>query len=187
MDSKNFILSGMKILVIDDEPDVLDLTKRLLTFYHANVIAAATAAEGLEQVQTHRPDIIVSDIGMPHRDGYQFIREVRNLPAHNGGQTPAFALVEHEKAIPSRFAAKSGPSNRVGRIFIDYLRNGLGATTACAWSARVPQVWEHRCRWRVNGQSEPAVWKQYRIGFLGRHRKSRVMRQENISPCYTKK
>ncbi|MEP6606511.1 MAG: hypothetical protein ABJA60_10405 [Nitrosospira sp.] len=54
------------------------------------------------------------------------------------------------KAIPPRFVAKSGPSNRVGRIFIDYLRNGLGATTASAWSARarpgmgvsVPLAWE---------------------------------------------
>ena len=61
------------------------------------------------------------------------------------------AIVEHlAKAIPPRFVAKSGPSNRVGRIFIDYLRNGLGATTACAWSARarpglgvsVPLAWE---------------------------------------------
>ena len=38
--------------------------------------------------------------------------------------------------IPERFVAKSGPKNRVGRIFVDYLRNGFGATTACAWSAR---------------------------------------------------
>ncbi|MEO6561433.1 MAG: DNA ligase D [Nitrosospira sp.] len=61
------------------------------------------------------------------------------------------AIVEHlAKAIPPRFVAKSGASNRVGRIFIDYLRNGLGATTACAWSARarpglgvsVPLAWE---------------------------------------------
>ena len=61
------------------------------------------------------------------------------------------AIVEHlAKAIPPRFVAKSGPSNRAGRIFIDYLRNGLGATTACAWSARarpgmgvsVPLAWE---------------------------------------------
>jgi bifunctional non-homologous end joining protein LigD len=61
------------------------------------------------------------------------------------------AIVEHlAKAIPTRFVAKSGPSNRVGRIFIDYLRNGLGATTASAWSARarpglgvsVPVAWE---------------------------------------------
>ena len=47
------------------------------------------------------------------------------------------AIVQHlARTIPDRFVAKSGPKNRVGRIFIDYLRNGFGATTACAWSAR---------------------------------------------------
>ena len=46
-------------------------------------------------------------------------------------------IVEHmAETIPERFVAKSGPKNRVGRIFVDYLRNGFGATTACAWSAR---------------------------------------------------
>ena len=61
------------------------------------------------------------------------------------------AIVEHlATIIPERFVAKSGPKNRVGRIFVDYLRNGFGATTACAWSARarpglgvsVPCAWE---------------------------------------------
>jgi bifunctional non-homologous end joining protein LigD len=48
------------------------------------------------------------------------------------------AIVRHlATALPDRFAFKSGPKNRVGKIFIDYLRNGQGATTACAWSARV--------------------------------------------------
>ena len=60
------------------------------------------------------------------------------------------AIVQHmARLIPQRFVAKSGPKNRVGKIFIDYLRNGLGATTACAWSARarpglgisVPVAW----------------------------------------------
>ena len=47
------------------------------------------------------------------------------------------AIVQHlARTIADRFVAKSGPSNRVGKIFIDYLRNGFGATTACAWSAR---------------------------------------------------
>jgi bifunctional non-homologous end joining protein LigD len=47
------------------------------------------------------------------------------------------AVVQHlSRTIPQRFVAKSGGSNRVGKIFIDYLRNGYGATTACAWSAR---------------------------------------------------
>jgi bifunctional non-homologous end joining protein LigD len=47
------------------------------------------------------------------------------------------AVVQHmSRTLPDRFVAKSGANNRVGRIFIDYLRNGYGATTACAWSAR---------------------------------------------------
>jgi bifunctional non-homologous end joining protein LigD len=47
------------------------------------------------------------------------------------------AVVQHmARTLPDHFVAKSGPSNRVGRIFIDYLRNGYGATTVCAWSAR---------------------------------------------------
>lgn len=61
------------------------------------------------------------------------------------------AVVEHlSRTLPDRFVAKSGARNRVGRIFIDYLRNGYGATTVCAWSARsrpglgisVPVAWE---------------------------------------------
>ena len=63
----------------------------------------------------------------------------------------AKAIVEHmATVIPDRFVAKSGAKNRVGRIFVDYLRNGFGATTACAWSARarpglgvsVPCAWD---------------------------------------------
>jgi len=61
------------------------------------------------------------------------------------------AIVQHlASTLPQRFVAKSGPKNRVGKIFVDYLRNGFGATTACAWSARarpglgvsVPVDWE---------------------------------------------
>jgi bifunctional non-homologous end joining protein LigD len=61
------------------------------------------------------------------------------------------AVVQHlARTIPQRFVAKSGPKNRVGKIFADYLRNGLGATTASAWTARarpgmgvsVPVAWD---------------------------------------------
>ena len=61
------------------------------------------------------------------------------------------AVVQHlARVIPSRFVAKSGPKNRVGKVFVDYLRNGRGATTACAYSARaraglgvsIPVAWE---------------------------------------------
>lgn len=73
--------------------------------------------------------------------------------AHDWDAVKGFsqAVVVHlAKTIPQRFVAKSGPKNRVGKIFIDYLRNGVGATTACGWSARarpglgisVPVAWE---------------------------------------------
>ncbi|GAA4354180.1 hypothetical protein GCM10023165_45140 [Variovorax defluvii] len=63
----------------------------------------------------------------------------------------AQAIVQHlARTVPERFVAKSGPRNRVGRIFVDYLRNGFGATTVCAWSVRarpglgvsVPVEWD---------------------------------------------
>ena len=53
---------------------------------------AASAVEGLECVTARRPDVIVSDIGMPERDGYQFVRQVRDLGSMRGGKTPAIAL-----------------------------------------------------------------------------------------------
>jgi bifunctional non-homologous end joining protein LigD len=62
------------------------------------------------------------------------------------------AVVQHlARTIPQRFVAKSGPKNRVGKIFVDYLRNGLGATTASAWTARArPGM----------GVSVPVAWKE---------------------------
>jgi len=74
-------------------------------------------------------------------------------PEYDWGVVKAFskAVVEHlARVLPQRFVAKSGSSNRVGRIFVDYLRNGRGATTVAAWSARarpgmgisVPMEWE---------------------------------------------
>lgn len=72
------------------------------------------------------------------------------------------AIVEHlAGALPMRFVAKSGPRNRAGKIYIDYLRNGFGATTVCAWSARarpglgvsVPLAWDE-----VNRISSGAHW-----------------------------
>ncbi|HWL27731.1 MAG TPA: DNA ligase D [Burkholderiaceae bacterium] len=97
------------------------------------------------------------------------------------------AVVLHlAKTLPQRFAAKSGPRNRVGKIFIDYLRNGFGATTVAAWSARarpgmgvsVPVDWdevEHlksSAQWhvrniheRLDRGNEP--WKDYEASAQG--------------------
>ena len=65
MDNENPSLSGIKVLVVDDNEDTLALTKLMLGLCGAEVIASPTAAEGLEQVRMQRLDIIISDISMP--------------------------------------------------------------------------------------------------------------------------
>lgn len=91
-EGENLSLSGVKVLVIDDELDARELIKQILIRCHASVTTATSAAEGLELLQTEKPVLIISDIGMPEKNGYQFIRDVRNLPAESGGMTPAIAL-----------------------------------------------------------------------------------------------
>ena len=89
---EQILLTGVRVLVVDDEPDARELIKRVLIQCEAEVITARNSEEGIELLRSQRPNVIVSDIGMPDRDGYQFIREVRNLPSLEGGKTPAIAL-----------------------------------------------------------------------------------------------
>jgi CheY-like chemotaxis protein len=105
---KDLILLGIKILLVDDEPDILMITTFILMQYHAEVIAAPTPQEGLEQVKRHRPDVIISDIGMPHMDGYQFMRAVRGLPLYEGGQTPAIAMTAFNRPQDRTRAFEAG-------------------------------------------------------------------------------
>lgn len=105
----NSALFHEKILVVDDEPQAREITQQLLNGYYATVLIAASALEGLEKVQIHRPHLIVSDIGMPQMDGLQFIRKLRSLSSHQGGLTPAIALSgftqpqDHVKSLEAGF------------------------------------------------------------------------------------
>jgi signal transduction histidine kinase/CheY-like chemotaxis protein len=85
-------LAGIRVLVIDDELDARELVRTVLESAVAEVLTAASADEALLLVQSERPDVIVSDVGMPERDGYAFIRELRRLAPACGGKTPAIAL-----------------------------------------------------------------------------------------------
>ena len=91
-DGGEMTLRGLKVLVIEDEPDARELIKETLIQAEAAVFTAASAAEGLEILKNRRPDVLISDIGMPEVDGYEFVRAVRSLPAAQGGRTPAIAL-----------------------------------------------------------------------------------------------
>jgi CheY-like chemotaxis protein len=102
------VLYRLKLLIVDDEPDTREALKLVLVHSRAQVIAVATASEGLEQLHTHGPDVIISDIGMPQMDGYEFIRLMRNLPAELGGQTPAVALTAFNLWAERTRALKAG-------------------------------------------------------------------------------
>ena len=88
-------LAGIKVLVIDDEPDARELVQSVLARRRcARCSRPASAEQGfVARAGPQRPDVIVSDIGMPERDGYQFIaRRARALRPPTGGKTPAIAL-----------------------------------------------------------------------------------------------
>jgi len=85
-------LDGLDVLVVDDDPDALDLTTAILTGAGAHVRSCRSAGEALDVLTGWRPQVLLSDIEMPGEDGYTLIRKVRELPAERGGDTPAIAL-----------------------------------------------------------------------------------------------
>ncbi|HVF57463.1 MAG TPA: PAS domain S-box protein [Pyrinomonadaceae bacterium] len=91
-------LDGLKILAVDDEADARELLKAVLTHCGAEVLAVGSAREALEELQRFRPDVLISDIGMPEEDGYELIRRIRELPAEHGGTVPAVALTAYARA-----------------------------------------------------------------------------------------
>jgi len=90
-------ITGVRVLVVDDEPDARALVKRLLEDCHALVTAAASVSEAIEFVQAGEFDVLVSDIGMPGEDGYALIKKVRALAPGRGGKIPAIALTAYAR------------------------------------------------------------------------------------------
>jgi CheY-like chemotaxis protein len=85
-------LDGIDVLVVDDDPDALELVVAILMTVGAFVRSARSAAEALQILTDWRPTVLVSDIEMPGEDGYSFIKKVRALEADRGRTTPAIAL-----------------------------------------------------------------------------------------------
>jgi signal transduction histidine kinase/ActR/RegA family two-component response regulator len=101
-------LAGLKVLVVDDQPDARELVRRVLEDCAAEVITAGTAAEALALVERHRPDVLISDIGMPEGDGYELLRQVRALGAERGGKVPAIALTAFARSEDRTRALRAG-------------------------------------------------------------------------------
>jgi CheY-like chemotaxis protein len=90
-------LRGVRVLVVDDEPDSNAAVQALLAVCGADVRVAGSAAQALETLAGWRPDAVVSDIGMPGEDGYSLIARIRALPPERGGALPAIALTAYAR------------------------------------------------------------------------------------------
>ncbi|PYS99674.1 MAG: hybrid sensor histidine kinase/response regulator [Acidobacteria bacterium] len=91
------ILSGVRVLVAEDEPDARELLQVVLSGCGADVRACGSAAECFDELQKWKPDVLVSDVGMPGEDGYSLIKRIRQLPDEKGGQIPAVALTAYAR------------------------------------------------------------------------------------------
>jgi PAS domain S-box-containing protein len=90
-------LKGVRVLVVDDEPDARALVRRLLEDCEAVVASAGSAKEAIALLEANRFDVLVSDIGMPDADGYELINWVRALGIAKGGNIPAIALTAYAR------------------------------------------------------------------------------------------
>ncbi|MDT7690047.1 MAG: hypothetical protein QOE46_2806 [Acidobacteriota bacterium] len=101
-------LDDLKILVVDDEPDTLEMLKAGLGRCGAQVRVVGSAAEALAALADELPDVLISDIGMPDIDGYQLIEQVRSLPADEGARVPAVALTAYARTEDRLQALRAG-------------------------------------------------------------------------------
>jgi PAS domain S-box-containing protein len=91
-------LDGLRVLLVEDDPDSREMLVVVLTQCGAEVHAVSNAADALSQLESWRPDVLISDIEMPGEDGYTLIRKVRALPPERGGKIPAAALTAYARA-----------------------------------------------------------------------------------------
>ena len=101
-------LGGLRVLVVDDEADARELLTTVLERSGAKVIAVGSTADALEALQRWRPDVLVSDLGIPGEDGYALIRRVRALAPAQGGETPAIAVTAYARIEDRLRAAAAG-------------------------------------------------------------------------------
>ncbi|NJL37175.1 MAG: PAS domain S-box protein [Leptolyngbyaceae cyanobacterium SM1_4_3] len=101
-------LQGTRILVVDDDDNTREFLAFLLELHGANVIATATASEALTTLTQFKPEVLLSDIGMPDMDGYMLMQQIRALPAEQGGTILAIALTAYAGEIDYQQSMAAG-------------------------------------------------------------------------------
>jgi PAS domain S-box-containing protein len=99
---------GMRVLIVEDDVETRDILSAILERAGFSYRVAARASEALSVLDDWQPDVIVSDIGMPDMDGYDFVRELRSRSAAQGGHIPALALSAFARNQDRELALRSG-------------------------------------------------------------------------------
>jgi len=109
-------LAGIHVLVVDDEADARELVRRLLEEHGAKVTVAASGEDALRAISARRPDVLVSDIGMPTMDGFQMMRHIR-AGEDRGNRMPALALTAFARAEDRKRALLAGYQAHLAKPF----------------------------------------------------------------------
>lgn len=107
------VLSGLKILLVDDDTDAREFQAFLLEQSGATVTAVASGSAALKVLDQSVPDVLVSDIGMAEMDGYMLIQQIRDRPPHQGGTMRAIAVTAYARDFDRQKALQSGFQNCV--------------------------------------------------------------------------
>jgi PAS domain S-box-containing protein len=106
---------GVRVLVVEDDPETRDIVAAILERGGFSYRVATRASEALSVLDDWLPDAIVSDIGMPNVDGYEFMRQLRTRPAHLGGLIPALALTAYARPADRDLALSAGYQAHVAK------------------------------------------------------------------------
>jgi PAS domain S-box-containing protein len=128
-------LDGLRVLVVDDDRDALDLASAILSQAGAVVRTCSSASEALQAFPEWRPDVLVSDIEMPGEDGYALIRKIRALESERTGKTPAVALTAYGRVQDRMLALTAGFNMHVPKP----VDPGELTTIIASLAARAPQ------------------------------------------------
>jgi CheY-like chemotaxis protein len=101
-------LAGIRVLLVDDDGDALQMAKDALMFAGASVVTAANARQALAALDENTFDVAVLDIGMPEVDGYQLLHQIRHRPDDRQGRLPAAALTAYARSIDRTRSLKGG-------------------------------------------------------------------------------
>ena len=108
-------LHGLRVLVVDDEADARQIISTMIARTGAEVKTCESAREALQTLEEWRPDVLMSDIGMPGEDGYSLINKVRSLPSERGGHTPAAAFTAYAREEDRNRALAAGYQMHVAK------------------------------------------------------------------------